>query len=298
MSDGRGAVYADFDNDGDPDIFLPTVQGPAHLLFRNDIGQRNGWIRVSLVGSASGRDAYGATVRVKTSQGVQTKIKSGGEGFLSQHDPRLLFGLGSDAAAEWIEVSWPSGKLQRVDGPVTARTHLSLDEATSSATVTASSPNTALGGSGGTEVAAMTSHEKRLVLTGETVHGERTRLTLQHRTLVVLWATWCSMCREDLDTLVRSRAALASEGYDIIAASVDEDRAAFDAFVSRRKLPLHVIRLTAESRTELFRGRDNNLPAALTTQAEGKPEQWLVGRSAVLRLINASTLIAKKRKQK
>ncbi len=104
VSDGRGAVYADFDNDGDPDIFVHTIQGPAHLLFRNNIGQRNAWVRVSIVGSASGRDAYGATVRVKTTQGIQTKIKSGGEGFLSQHDPRLLFGLGSDAVAEWIEV--------------------------------------------------------------------------------------------------------------------------------------------------------------------------------------------------
>ncbi|MCH7476897.1 MAG: ASPIC/UnbV domain-containing protein [SAR324 cluster bacterium] len=108
MSDGRGAVYADFDDDGDLDIFLTTIQGAAHLLFRNNIGQDSNWLRVTLDGTDSGRDAYGTIVRCKTSAGIQTQIKAGGQGYLSQHDPRLLFGLGTDARAEWIEVTSPA----------------------------------------------------------------------------------------------------------------------------------------------------------------------------------------------
>ena len=104
VTDGRGAAYADFDNDGDYDIFLTTLQGQAHHLFRNNVGQENGFLRVTLEGRESGRDAFGAEVRVKTTQGVLTKVKAGGSGFVSQSDPRLLFGLGADTEAAWIQV--------------------------------------------------------------------------------------------------------------------------------------------------------------------------------------------------
>ena len=68
ITDGRAAVFADFDNDGDEDVFLTTIQGPGHLLFRNNVGQDNHWLRVILEGGKeTGRDAYGSVVRVKTS---------------------------------------------------------------------------------------------------------------------------------------------------------------------------------------------------------------------------------------
>ncbi|MHC4958252.1 MAG: CRTAC1 family protein [Planctomycetota bacterium] len=117
VTDGRGAVYADFDNDGDLDIFLRAMHGPAHLLFRNEVGHEKKWLRIALEGRAGPRDAFGAVVRVKTSHGIQTKTKSGGSGYLSQHDPRLLFGLGDDAQAEWVEITWPGGRKQRLPGP-------------------------------------------------------------------------------------------------------------------------------------------------------------------------------------
>ncbi|HEX8354825.1 MAG TPA: hypothetical protein VF611_18100, partial [Pyrinomonadaceae bacterium] len=92
ITDGRAGVFADFDNDGDLDVFMTVIQGQSHHLFRNNVGQDNNWLRVALEGGkASGRDAFGAVVRVKTSAGTLTKIKSGGSGFISEHDPRLLF---------------------------------------------------------------------------------------------------------------------------------------------------------------------------------------------------------------
>ncbi len=128
IADGRAAIFWDFDDDGDTDIFLRAMHGPAHFLFRNEIGNRANWLRVALTGTKSGRDAFGAVVRVKTSAGILTKIKSGGAGFLSQHDPRLLFGLGQDKAVEWIEVTWPSGKKQRLKG-AKAGTFVKVEEA-------------------------------------------------------------------------------------------------------------------------------------------------------------------------
>ncbi|MCZ6493522.1 MAG: CRTAC1 family protein [Planctomycetota bacterium] len=127
VTDGRAAVYADFDSDGDLDVFLTTIQGPSHLLFRNNVGQDAAWIRVSLIGTRSGRDAFGAIVRVKSSLGVQTKAKLGGEGYLSQHDPRLLFGLAADPHVDWLEVIWPSGLRQRFENLPTGA-HMRITE--------------------------------------------------------------------------------------------------------------------------------------------------------------------------
>lgn len=132
VSDGRGAVFADFDNDGDYDLFLTTLQGGSHLLFRNNVGQGNHYLRVALEGSTarggSSRDAFGSVVRVRTSQGTLTKVKSGGSGFISQHDPRLLFGLGKDARAQSIEVTWANGKVEKFRGDFAAKSYVLLRE--------------------------------------------------------------------------------------------------------------------------------------------------------------------------
>ena len=77
------------------------------------MGQDNHWLRIVLEGGKeTGRDAFGSVVRVKTSAGTLTKVKAGGPRFLSQSDPRLLFGLGQDAAAQSIEVTWSNGHVE------------------------------------------------------------------------------------------------------------------------------------------------------------------------------------------
>ena len=47
---GRGAAYADIDNDGDLDLLMTTNGGPA-VLFRNDGGNANHSLRIKLVGT-------------------------------------------------------------------------------------------------------------------------------------------------------------------------------------------------------------------------------------------------------
>ena len=115
ISDGRAAVFFDFDDDGDMDILLRAMHGRSLFLFRNEIGQRNRWLRVELTGTRSGRDAFGSVVRVKTASGTMTRIKQGGGRYCAQSDPRLLFGLGSAEQVEWVEVTWPDGRKQKVE---------------------------------------------------------------------------------------------------------------------------------------------------------------------------------------
>jgi hypothetical protein len=108
---GRGAAFADYDNDGDPDVVIVNLGGPAVLL-RNDGGNRNQCLVLRLTGRASNRDGIGAKVKVVAAGRAQVSQKRSSGGYLSQNDPRLLFGIGSARAAERVEVAWPSGKIQ------------------------------------------------------------------------------------------------------------------------------------------------------------------------------------------
>ena len=117
ITDGRGAAFSDLDNDGDLDVLITPLQEVGRLLFKNNVGQNNRFIRVSLEGTRSGKDAFGTVVRITTASGTQTKIKAGGSGFLSANDPRIIFGLGPiSASSVTAEVVWPTGNTEFFSG--------------------------------------------------------------------------------------------------------------------------------------------------------------------------------------
>jgi len=107
----RGAAYADFDGDGDLDIAVATLAGPARL-FRNDGGNRNSRLSVRAVGARSNKSALGAVVRVSGASGTQWQMVHSGSSYASQSDLTLTFGLGRDMRASKVEVTWPSGATQ------------------------------------------------------------------------------------------------------------------------------------------------------------------------------------------
>ncbi len=232
ITDGRAGVFADFDNDGDLDVFSTTIQGQAHLLFRNNVGQGNNWLRVALEGNErTGRDAFSAVVRVKTSQGTLTKIKDGGSGFISQHDPRLLFGLGQDARAEWIEVTWPHGKTEKFAAEAKAGTTLLLREGAGRAeelTIARANLPEPL-----TRTEAFAQGLK--IKVGQRFPIIDSKLTpvvapkgIRHspRTLINVWATWCTPCAAEMPELEKLRPRLAAQGITLMGLNVDSDPAA------------------------------------------------------------------------
>jgi hypothetical protein len=111
----RGSCAADFDNDGDMDVLEVNLNQRARLL-RNDGGNRRNWVMIRLVGTTSNRDGIGTRVRLTAGGKTQTRWRVSGGGYLSSGDPRLHFGLGDSAGIDRIEIRWPSGKVQALEG--------------------------------------------------------------------------------------------------------------------------------------------------------------------------------------
>jgi hypothetical protein len=124
---GRGAAYADFDGDGDLDIAVATLAGPAYL-FRNDRANSNNWLRVRASGTRTNRSGLGTVVRVSSGSGTQWQVVKSGSSYASQSELTLTFGLGSDTRVTKLAVEWPSGASQMF-ADIASNQSLTVDEA-------------------------------------------------------------------------------------------------------------------------------------------------------------------------
>jgi enediyne biosynthesis protein E4 len=111
---GRGAAFADLDNDGDIDVVVNNIHA-APDLFRLDSPADAQWLTLKLVGTQSNRSAIGARVRLIGSGGTQVQEVRGGGSYYSQNDLRVHFGLGR-STIERVEVRWPNGLEEQWTG--------------------------------------------------------------------------------------------------------------------------------------------------------------------------------------
>ncbi len=116
----RGAAFGDIDGDGDPDLILSENGGPARL-FRNDGGERNGWIGFRLRGENSNRDGIGAKITLVIEDGgmtrIETRVVKSATGYASQNQLAAIFGLGPVGRAVSARVVWPSGARSEIEAP-------------------------------------------------------------------------------------------------------------------------------------------------------------------------------------
>jgi hypothetical protein len=119
---GRGAAFGDIDNDGDTDVVVANDNGPAELLI-NQVGTRNHWVGLRLLGSANSptpnagtapvRDMVGARVGIVRPDGRTIWRRARADGsYGSSNDPRVLVGLGPSSGALRVRVTWPDGRSE------------------------------------------------------------------------------------------------------------------------------------------------------------------------------------------
>jgi len=107
----RGAAFGDIDNDGDEDVVINTINGPARLLI-NNIGTRNHWLGLRVV-NARGLDVPGARAEIVRKSGPVLWRRSRADGsYASANDPRILAGLGASTESPTVRVHWPGGKTE------------------------------------------------------------------------------------------------------------------------------------------------------------------------------------------
>ena len=84
------------------------------ILLRNEGDHSNNWFHIKLVGTRSNRDGIGAKVRVTAGKTIQTAEMKSGNGYASDSDQRLLFGIGLHTQIDQLEIRWPSGMNQQM----------------------------------------------------------------------------------------------------------------------------------------------------------------------------------------
>jgi len=110
-SDGRAIALADLWNTGVLDAVVANQSGPL-LIYKNLVVPGNDWIEFDLEGTKSNRSAIGAQVTLFWNGQKQIQYVSGGNGFASENDRRLHFGLGRNPQLEKAVIHWPSGTVQ------------------------------------------------------------------------------------------------------------------------------------------------------------------------------------------
>ena len=112
--DGRSVALADLWNTGALDVVVANQHGPL-LIYKNTVAPGNDWIEFSLEGAKSNRSAIGAQITLYWDGKQQLQQVSGGNGFASQNDRRVHFGLGKNPGIEKAVIRWPSGSVQTLD---------------------------------------------------------------------------------------------------------------------------------------------------------------------------------------
>lgn len=112
-SDGFTISWGDFDRDGDLDILF-AGHSFGIVLLRNDGGNAQYFLNITLEGTFDNRSGIGSRVIVFANDRQQIREINGGRGASSQDALALHIGLGNAQIVDSIHILWPSGMLQKL----------------------------------------------------------------------------------------------------------------------------------------------------------------------------------------
>lgn len=115
----HGAAAADYDNDGDLDLFVNGVGSTSNrYLLRNDVSNGNGWLKLKLEGTISNRSAVGTVVWAYANTGVSNQQMyrdvNTQNTFLGHNSLIVHFGLGQATVVDSVVINWPSGEINKL----------------------------------------------------------------------------------------------------------------------------------------------------------------------------------------
>lgn len=217
------------------------------------------------------------------------KSKAAGGGFISQHDPRLLFGLGQDARPQGIEVTWPNGEVEQFEAAAGAGSSLLLRQGTGRV------QPIALGRAQLPDPLTKTESLARglkitigvpvpnllLRMADGTASSLHQQLRPGRRTLINVWATWCAPCAFEMPELERLRPHLAARGIDLVGLNVDTDpQAAIAQFLAKTgaQYPSYIGGVPAIE--QLYATDELTVPLSLLLDENGIVTELILGWSA------------------
>lgn len=127
-----GLAAADYNRDGFTDIYLTRADNQS-FFYKGRFAAaqaQNNWVGIRLESpyGANNADGIGAVVKVTAGTSTYTQTVDGGSGFASQHEPDLVFGLGSYSSTVSVEIAWPTGRTQTVNGLAAGQYHTIVDD--------------------------------------------------------------------------------------------------------------------------------------------------------------------------
>ena len=233
--DARAVATADWDRDGDLDLWVTNRTAPRVRLLRNDAATGNNFLAIRLIGNGTttNRDAVGARLTLGASPDPasrQIRTVRAGDGFLAQSSAWTHFGLGPAAAALTLTVTWPGGETQTIPGLQPNRRYTLRQDGPPLAESTPPAPAPAAPSpvtepedtsSKGFWVASRVPFPQ-LAYTDEAGTGRSTADFAGRPVLVNLWATWCAPCLKELAEFARHSDSLRTAGATVLALNVDD----------------------------------------------------------------------------